>query len=171
MYKRPNLIIGLLGSFTIRYFPSFWAITKSRTHLRKRNLYKNQDVIDHQPDNTPGIVHAKVDLLAKLYRLELLGAKDDMPRAVLHIVPGHVPKLEVVSPGQDALDSPLGQLAGVVLQLIGEHSTTLGVQLLSPVHTTTVSGVPFVQSFQVDKLNLATSALSNKSCKIFSLIK
>merc|ERR1719370_1446496 len=28
-----SLIIGLLGSFTIRYFPSFWAITRSRTHL------------------------------------------------------------------------------------------------------------------------------------------
>ena len=25
--------MGLLGSFTIRYLPSFWAITKSRTHL------------------------------------------------------------------------------------------------------------------------------------------
>merc|ERR1719237_1371336 len=39
------------------------------------------------PDNTPGIVHAKVDLLAKLNRFELLGSKDDVPRAVLHIVP------------------------------------------------------------------------------------
>ena len=115
--------------------------------------------MDHQPDNTPGIVHTQVDLLAKLDRLELLGAKDDVPRTVLHVVPGNVAKLEVVSPGQDALDGPLGQLARVVLQLVGQHGATLGVQLLPPVDAAAAPGIPLVQSFQVDELDFTASAL------------
>ena len=57
-----------------------------------------------------------------------------MPGAVLDVVPGHVPELQVVRAGQDALDRPLGELAGVVLQLVGQDGTSLGVQLLSPVN-------------------------------------
>ena len=97
--------------------------------------------------------------MAKLNRLELLGAKDDVPRAVLNVVPGDVPKLEVVSPSQDALDSPLGQLARVVLELVGQHSAALGVQFLTPVDAAAVPRIPLVQSFQVDELDLTASAL------------
>ena len=57
-----------------------------------------------------------------------------MSGAVLDVVPGHVPELEVVGPGQDTLDCPLGELAGVVLQLVGQHGPSLSVQLLSPVN-------------------------------------
>lgn len=64
---------------------------------------------------------------------ELLSAQDDVPGAVLDAVPGDVAELEVVRPGQDALDSPLGQLAGVVLQLVGETGSSLTVKFLSPV--------------------------------------
>ena len=39
----------------------------------------NSVSLEHQPDYTPGIVHAQVDLLAKLNRLELLGAEYDVP--------------------------------------------------------------------------------------------
>ena len=56
-----------------------------------------------------------------------------MPGAVLHVVSGHVAELEVVRPSEDTLDSPLGQLAGVVLQLVGQHGAALSVQLLPPV--------------------------------------
>ena len=118
--------------------------------------------MDDQPDNTPGVVHAQVDLLAKLNGFELLSSEDDVPRAVLHVVPGHVTKLEVVRPGQDALNRPLGQLACVVLQLIGQHSTALGVQLLPPVDAATVTGIPLIQSFQVDKLDFTASALNEE---------
>ena len=122
------------------------------------DLLSHDDVQD-APHDSPGVVHVQIDLRAKFNRFELLGAEDDVPRAVLHVVPGHVAKLEVVSPGQDALDGPLGQLACVVLQLVGQHRATLGVQLLPPVDATAASGIPLVQSFQVDKLDFTASAL------------
>ena len=93
-----------------------------------------------------------------------------MPRAVLHVVPRDIPKLEVISARQDALDGPLGQLARVVLQLIGQHSAALRVQLLTPVNASTVSRIPLVQSFQVHKLDLASGALNKKSCRKISRV-
>ena len=166
----------MLGSFTIRYLPSFWAITKSRTHLRKEieriqtNALTIVQLLNHQPDDTPCVVHAKVDLLAKLDGFELLSAEDHVPRAVLHIVPGHVTKLEVVCPGQDALDGPLGQLARIILQLVGQHGTALGVQLLPPIDAAAIAGIPLVQSFQVDKLDFTASALGKICLKLSGLI-
>ena len=37
----------------------------------------------------------------------------------------HLPELHVVGAGEHGLDRPLGQLAGVVLQLVSQHCTTL----------------------------------------------
>ena len=36
-----------------------------------------------------------------------------------------LPELDVVCAGQDGLHRPLGQLAGVVLQLVSQHSAAL----------------------------------------------
>ena len=91
-----------------------------------------------------------------------------MPRAVLHIVSGHVAELQVVSSSQDALDCPLGELASVVLQLVGEHRAALGVQLLAPVHSAAAPGVPLVQRFQVDELGLAIGPLETDKMMIRS---
>ena len=91
-----------------------------------------------------------------------------MPRAVLHIVSGHVAELQVVSSSQDALDCPLGELASVVLQLVGEHCAALGVQLLAPVHSAAAPGVPLVQRFQVDELGLAIGPLETDKMMIRS---
>ena len=59
-------------------------------------------------------------------------------------IPGDVAELEVVGPGQDALRRPLGELARVVLELVGEHGAALRVQLLAPVDAAAVAGVPLV---------------------------
>merc|ERR1719516_784379 len=85
---------------------------------------------------------------------ELLRAQDHVSGAVLDAVSGHVSKLEVVRSSEDALNCPLGQLAGVILQLGGQTGSSLRVQLLSPVNVSSVSGVPLVESFQVDELRL-----------------
>ena len=142
---------------------------KDTSERGNHEKYKQKLVrsLNHQPDDTPCVVHAKVDLLAKLDGFELLRSKDHVPRAVFHIVPGDVAKLEVVRPRQDALDCPLGQLASVVLQLVGKDSSALGVQLLPPVHAAAVPGIPLIQGFQVHKLNLTAGALI-WSCMIFS---
>ena len=99
----------------------------------------SHDEVEDAPHDPPGVVHVEVDLLSELHRVELLCAEDDVPGAVLDVVPGHVPELQVVRAGQDALDRPLGELAGVVLQLVGQHGPSLGVQLLSPVNLHQVS--------------------------------
>ena len=65
--------------------------------------------------------------------------------SLTHVVTSHVSKLEDISSGQDTLRRPLGQLAGVVLELVSEHGSSLGVQLLSPVHAAAVAGVPLVE--------------------------
>ena len=91
------------------------------------------DEVEDAPDDSPGVVHVQVDLLPEFHRVKLLCAEDDVPGAVLDVVPGHVAELEIVGPCQDTLDRPLGQLAGVVLQLVGQHGATLSVQLLPPV--------------------------------------
>ena len=57
------------------------------------------------------------------------------------------------------LHCPLGQLAGVVLQLIGEAGPGLGAQLLSPVHVAAVARVPLIESLQIDKLGLIVRSL------------
>lgn len=48
--------------------------------------------VDHTAQNAPGILHAQVNLAGKLVGLELLCAKDDMPRRVLDMITGDVPK-------------------------------------------------------------------------------
>ena len=49
----------------------------------------------------------------------------------------HLPKLDVTGASQQRGDSPLGQLAAVVLKFRGEHCAALVVQTTAPVHTTT----------------------------------
>merc|ERR1719300_184357 len=114
----------------------------------------SHDEVQDTPDNTPGIVHVQVKLVSELDRLEVLGSQDHVPAAVLDVVPGHVAEPEGVSPGEDALDRPLGQLARVVFQLVGQAGSSLSVQFLSPVKVSSKSRVPFIECLQVDKLNL-----------------
>ncbi len=46
-----------------------------------------------------------------------------------------LPQFKLFGTGEDGLCGPPGKLVGVILELSGEHSTSLGVQLLSPIHT------------------------------------
>lgn len=48
--------------------------------------------VDHTAQDAPGILHAQVNLAGKLIGLELLCAKDDMPRRVLDMITGDIPK-------------------------------------------------------------------------------
>ena len=57
------------------------------------------------------------------------------------------------------LHCPLGELAGVVLQLVGEAGSRLGAELLSPVHVAAVTRVPLIEGLQVDKLGLIVGSL------------
>ena len=57
------------------------------------------------------------------------------------------------------LHCPLGELAGVVLQLVSEAGSGLGAELLSPVHIAAVTRVPLIESLQVDKLRLIVRSL------------
>ena len=67
--------------------------------------------------------------------------------------------MSLISAVSPHLHCPLGQLAGVVLQLVGEAGAGLGAQLLSPVHVAAVARVPLVESLQVDKLGLVVGSL------------
>lgn len=48
--------------------------------------------VDHTAQDAPGILHAQVNLAGKLVGLELLCAKDNMPRRVLDMITGDIPK-------------------------------------------------------------------------------
>ncbi len=48
--------------------------------------------VDHAAQDAPGILHAQVNLAGKLVGLELLCAQDDVPRWVLDMITGDVPK-------------------------------------------------------------------------------
>ncbi len=63
--------------------------------------------------------------------------------------PVDLPELEDVGPGQQRLYSPLGQLAGVVLELVGQDCAALHVELLPPVDAARVLRVPLVQRLDV----------------------
>lgn len=57
------------------------------------------------------------------------------------------------------LNSPLGELAGVVPQLVGEHGSALRVELLPPLHSVSYLRVPLVQRLDSQELRLALRAL------------
>ena len=59
------------------------------------------------------------------------------------------PKLKNVCSREHGLNGPLGQLAGVVLQLIGQDGASLRVQLLPPVDVSGKLRVPLVQGLHV----------------------
>ena len=61
------------------------------------------------------------------------------------------PKLKNVCSCQHGLNGPLGQLAGVVLQLIGQDGASLRVQLLPPVDVSGKLRVPLVQGLDVNE--------------------
>ena len=86
-----------------------------------------------------------------------------MPGAVLDVVPRHVAELEIVGPCQDTLDRPLGQLAGVVLQLVGQHRAALRVQLLSPVDLRENSRVSKCSGFVSSEWRTSAKVPTNKS--------
>ena len=69
-----------------------------------------------------------------------------------------LPEFQQIGSSQDGLDSPLGQFACVVLELIGQDSPSLNVQLLSPVHAARVLRVPLVQSLNVQILDVIVSS-------------
>lgn len=47
--------------------------------------------VDDAAEDSPGVLHAQVDLAGELVGFELLGAQDDVTSRVLHVVPRHVP--------------------------------------------------------------------------------
>merc|ERR1719495_1775602 len=120
----------------------------------------HDDVQDTSHDS-PRVVHAEVDLLGKLDRLELLRAENHVPARVLHVVSGHISELDLIRAGKDGLHGPLGQLAGVVLQLVGQYSTTLSVKFLAPINSAGEPRIPFVERLDVDELHFVVGALLN----------
>jgi hypothetical protein len=76
-----------------------------------------------------------------------------------------VPELYDVGSYEHGLDGPLGQLAGVVLQLVGQDGTALRVQLLAPVDIAGVARVPFVQRLDVHELEKDLERLTFKLLK------
>lgn len=67
------------------------------------------------------------------------------------LVLGHILKLQVLRSSQQSTAGPWCQLVAVDVQLSGNASPTLRVQLLKPVNTTTVPGVPFIEHLDVDE--------------------
>lgn len=123
--------------------------------------------VDDAAQDAPGVLHAQVDLAGKLVGLELLRAQDDVAGRVLHVVAGDVaaeeakhssqttleeagcsfcvcvcvcssPQLQVLGSSQHGAAGPASQFVAVVLQLGGQDGSSLGVQLLTPVHTVAV---------------------------------
>lgn len=52
--------------------------------------------IDDTAEDSPGVLHAQVDLAGELIGFELLGAQDHMTSRVLYVVPRHVPEDTVI---------------------------------------------------------------------------
>lgn len=48
--------------------------------------------VDDAAEDSPGVLHAQIDLAGELVGFELLGSQDDVARRVLHVVPRHVPE-------------------------------------------------------------------------------
>ena len=48
--------------------------------------------VDDAAEDSPGVLHAQVDLAGELVGFELLGPQDDVPSGVLDVVPRHVPE-------------------------------------------------------------------------------
>ena len=133
--------------------------------------------VDDAAEDAPCIVHVQVDLRGKVRRPELLSAQDDVARRISNLHTRNVAELEPIRVGQNGLNRPFGQLAGVVLEFVGKHGTSLGIQFLTPIHATrklekrkfvkgdatktfqamhkNYPGIPFVQGFDVDELRVA----------------
>ena len=62
-----------------------------------------------------------------------LSGQYDMVGGVLDVGPADEADLHLRCTRQDTLGSPLGELEGVVLEFVGEDSTTLGIDLVPPV--------------------------------------
>ena len=52
--------------------------------------------IDDTAENSPGVLHAQVDLAGELVGFELLRSQDDMASRVLHVIPRHIPEEHAV---------------------------------------------------------------------------
>ncbi len=98
--------------------------------------------VDEHPQHAPPIFHGQVDLHGELGRLELLRAEDDVARGVADVLARDVAELDVVGAGEDRLDRPLGQLVGVVLQLVGQDGAALLVELLPPLDSSRELPIP-----------------------------
>lgn len=89
-----------------------------------------------------GKYRKKKNVVLIAYRNPFAGLSQQTKREVyrkVHIAEAgenNSPKLDLVGACQDGRHSPLGQFAAVVLQLCGQHCTTLTVQSAAPVHTT-----------------------------------
>jgi len=74
-----------------------------------------------------------------------------------------LPEFDDVRSDKHGLHSPLGQFAGVMFQLISQHSASLGVQLLAPVNISGEPRVPLVQRLNVHELNIFLGAALDHS--------
>jgi hypothetical protein len=63
-------------------------------------------------------------------------------RGVADVLARDVAELDVVGAGEDRLDRPLGQLVGVVLQLVGQDGAALLVELLPPLDSSRELPIP-----------------------------
>lgn len=61
--------------------------------------------IDDTAEDSPGVLHAQVDLAGELVGFELLGAQDHVTSRVLYVVPRHVPEEHTVIEGLQSVQA------------------------------------------------------------------
>ena len=155
----------MLGSFTIRYFPScrnqtvgshpsrcdhhltFCCMMMSRMHLTTPQALSMFRLICC-PNSTglncwvPRMTWRELSLT--LYRVTYPNLRLSAPARILYNF--KVRFLSRIIFLFSNLHCPLGELAGVILQLVGEAGSRLGAELLSPVHVAAVTRVPLIES-------------------------
>lgn len=62
-----------------------------------------------------------------------------------------LPKLDLVAAGEDCLHGPLGQLASIVFEFVGQNGAALSVQLLPPLNAARKARIPLVQSLPKER--------------------
>ena len=90
MNQPDHRLVGVLNDEVLAVFLGHHQVQ----HTPKRHQDQDQELLADLPNDSPGVVHAEVDLLSELDGLELLGAEDDVPGTVLDVVPADILVME-----------------------------------------------------------------------------
>lgn len=115
--------------------------------------------VDDTSEDTPSVVHVEIDLRRELIRLVLLRAEDHVLAGVAYYGARHISEFQLIRAGQQCLHRPLGELARVIAQLVGQDRAALRVQLLPPLDPVGDLRVPLVQRLDRQELVLVVRAL------------